>query len=80
MLVPLFPAASAALIGWSAGVEAPALHEYRLDVYGEEPLTVSAPCVQPLVAIAGKVADTGPELESVSGVDELEAPPASLLK
>ena len=42
-------------------------------------MTVSAPCVQPLVAIAGYVTDDGPENESVSVSLNVKLPAALLL-
>ena len=65
VLVPL-PATSLPVIVYEPGPAGLAVHENVLDVYGppDGVVTVSAACVQPVVAIFGNAADAGPDPES----------------
>ena len=70
------------VIVWLAGLAAPTVQLYALEVkvVGLVPtpaVTVSAPCVQPVVPTAGKAAEAGPEPASVTASTTANVPTRS---
>ena len=73
------PAVSVLVMLLLVGFVGFAVHEYALELNGPAQPTVSVSCVQPVVAIAGKVVEAGPESTSVTVLTSVNEPAALLL-
>ena len=75
------PALSAPVSVYPLGVDGLALQLKVEEMYGDAPFTVSFPCVQPVVAVAGNCTDAAPEPPvSESGCESVKLPVTPLRK